>query len=102
MSPKEASSNGTRLQSIELIQRGFQGNHQVAQAVPKTKSCSMKTDGGSPLPRVQPAQLIEHVDVGLVPTWSFYPYILLSLVREVTLLSLKSEIGTLTQLHNLL
>ena len=38
----------------------------------------------APLPRTTPTQLIEHAEGDLVPTWSLYLYILVSLIKEGT------------------
>ncbi|ERE69761.1 heat shock protein 12B [Cricetulus griseus] len=44
-------------------------------------SCNME-HSKAPLLRIPPTQLIEHGEVELMPTWNFYPYILVSLVQE--------------------
>lgn len=59
-------------------------NPQTNQAVNKT-GCSLQTDGDILFLRTIPTQLNEHGEVELVPIWRLHPYLLVSLVQEVTL-----------------
>lgn len=47
-----------------------------------------------PLLRTTPTQLLKHEEVKLVPKWSLYPYILVSLFMEGTLQTTESERNT--------
>jgi len=91
-----------RLQVVEMgctqLSCWSQGNSQTTQTVAKTKGCSLQTK--APLSRTTPTQLIEHEEVKLVPTWSLYPYILVSLVQKSTLQSTEREIWPPTQPQN--
>lgn len=52
------------------------------KTVSKTKGCSLKTNSRAQMLRKIPTQLIQYEEVDLVTTWSFYPYILASLVQK--------------------
>ena len=53
--------------------------------------CSLQTDSKLPLLKTTTLQHIEHVDVQLVPTWGFHPYILATLLWEGTLHATEKE-----------
>jgi hypothetical protein len=53
--------------------------------------CSLKTDHKFTFLGTAPTQFIKLGKVNLVPTWSLYPYILVSLVQEGTLQVIKKK-----------
>jgi hypothetical protein len=60
------------------------GNQHITWADAKSKACSPQTDRAHSMQRTISKQLIEHLEVDLVPTQSLYPYHLVSFVPGVT------------------
>ena len=71
------------------------------QDVVKTKGHFQQTNSGDPLPRKTSTHLIEPGKVELVPTCSFQPCVLVSLVWESILQATETQTWTTTQAQNL-
>lgn len=74
----KASSGRTEQHSVECWLRGSYGNPQTPQAVANRKLITEPIAKDS-------THTTEHGEVKLVPTWTLYPYVLVSLVQEGTL-----------------
>lgn len=89
------SCSQARLLVIELgcIQLRMASHRKSKTVYPeaKTKSCSLKTNTGTPLLRTMSTKLVEHGNVKKMLTWSLHHYFLVSLVQEGILLATKRE-----------
>ena len=92
MHPGKASS-GRSESHIQLScwQKGFSGNLNITRADANIKGRSLKTYNGTPLSRSPTTQLIDHGEVELVYSGSFYSSFLFFLVQEVALQDTEKE-----------
>lgn len=73
------------LDLVEFLAKGSHGVLQTSQADARTECHSWITDSEAPFPRTTFTQLVAHWQVELLPVWSLYPYVVVSLMWEGTL-----------------
>lgn len=87
----QMKASSPRIHLIELLAKGFHGNHQTNMAISKIVGGSPQMDCKATFLKTTPIQHIDHGEISLLSTKKHYFYIFASLVQKCMLTATKRK-----------